>query len=169
MKLSKRQLKRIIREEKANIFAEELRMLGRQRRTNRIDEFSFKGAMDTIGGFFTGLSDYMKGIETWLEENEDYIVPVYNLAARAVNARYGKDLPLLGWEDDMEDMETTGIDYHTKQKIEDMDSTSDPGVVMVATEHGKFVTYDFRDPATGDIDYIKDPKITVESIRRRRR
>lgn len=146
-RISERRMRQIIREEQ------------------QLNEFSFMDAVDTVktaGKWFDGAKGYLEGIKKWLNKNQDYLIPVYNTVATMINdsGKYKQKLPLIGWSDEFE---VGGIDPHTNRTIEDIDDTSEPGIIDVMIDTGKMVRYNFKDPKTGEIDMLKDPKITVES------
>jgi len=148
--VSERRLRQIIREEQ------------------QLNEFSFSDAVDTVktaGKWFDQATNYVKGIKKWLSKHEEYLVPVYNTVAKMINdsGKYQQKLPLIGWEDDFE---VGGIDPHTGEIIEDIDDTSEPGIIDVMIDTGKLVRYNFKNDKTGEIDMLKDPVITVESRKR---
>ena len=99
MKITKRQLRKIIKEEKAAILAERLQRLGRASRRQqlhnrrRVDEAGldsikqglnkaseFVGdALTPIQNMMKSATDFAEGVRTFLEANSDWIEPVYDV------------------------------------------------------------------------------------------
>lgn len=166
MRLSERQLRRIIQEEKANILAEELMKIGRLQRTRRLDEWSVKGFLDGAKNMFKEITDFKKGVETFLSANKQWIVPVYNTVAKLVNEHYGKNLKMLdenfGSIDNdkalyvIQELDIGDKDPHTGGIIVDLDfideaaSANDPDgevIYVFELEDGRLVEYHYS--ATG--------------------
>ena len=162
MKLSKRQLKRIIREEKANLLAEELIRIGRLQRTRQLNEWSIKGFVDGAKNMFKEITDFKKGVETFLSNNKQWIVPVYNTVAKLVNEHYDKDIKMLdenfgGIDNDkalykIQELDVGDKEPHTGGVIVDFDfideagSPNDPDgevVYIFELEDGRLVEYHY--------------------------
>ena len=190
MKLNKRQLRRIIREEKANILADDLMTIGKLQRQDRLDELSLSGFVSGAKGLMRGVTDFKKGVETFLESNKEWLIPTYNTVARLINKNYDYDLPMLdenmsavnnkmSWRE-ISKLGEGDIEPHTGERIvgveaieeTGLDNPNDPnGEILAVFElaSGKTVEYhyDAAHLETTDIhgreiiEQLPTPKITV--------
>ena len=171
MKLSKRQLQRIIKEEKNKLAVEEIMTVGRNRRRN-LNELSFKGITD----FIKGATDFSAGVKTFLKKNKDWLVPTYNMIAGMANEEYGYDLPIIDTTINFArimGMKPGDMDPHSGEEVVAVPQgmkDKDVLVAMVSIKDGSQVEYYFKNEKDEayEVQVNKGMQKAVAEARRRR-